>query len=65
MEKALLHRWLFFRKEPQRYTVAFGPYSWFGGLDLLHRRRTVGIISRYRFLPGASSTVAKPYLGFC
>jgi hypothetical protein len=50
---------------PGHRTDAFGPNSWIGGRDRLHRCRTGDIITEHRFLPGASSTFAGPYPGSC
>jgi hypothetical protein len=50
------------REGPQIYIGAFGSFS--AGSDLPHRPGTVGTISRRRFLPEASSTVAESYSGF-
>jgi hypothetical protein len=65
MGRALLHWWLSFRMRPRCCTDAFGPNSWFGGCNSLHRCCTVSTTSRHCFLPRASSTFARPYLGSC
>jgi hypothetical protein len=65
MGRALLHRWLLFWTEPRHFTEAFGPNSWFGGRDWLHKCRTGGTTSQHFFLPGASNIFARPYPGSC
>jgi hypothetical protein len=65
VEKVLLHRWRFFRKEPLRCTVAFGRDSLFVVRGWLHRCRIAYTISLYLFLLVASRIFFELYSGFC
>lgn len=61
LEKTLLHRWLSFLTWHRLCTYAFGPDSWSGSRDWLHKCNT----SHHHFLPGASSIIVGPYWGPC
>jgi hypothetical protein len=59
-----LHRWLSFKMGPLHCIGAFYPYSLSAASYLRHRFRTVGTMSRSRFLPEDNSTVAESHTGF-